>query len=132
MSLILDTSILIELECGNQKIINHVAALKKNDNDRFFITIFTYAEYYFGVMKRNYKHRAECLNKLDQYLLLNTSKMTGILFCKIMYDLQEKGKPIPPFDVMIAALAIESDMELVTLDKDFQQITNLKKVILTV
>lgn len=52
-------------------------------------------------------------------LLLDTNIIT-------IAALYKKGKPLPINDVWIAASAIQHDLTLVTRDKHFNEISNLK------
>ena len=47
-------------------------------------------------------------------------------YAKIYIDLREKGKPIGTNDMWIAAIALQLDNELLTLDRGFEYISDLK------
>src|SRR3989344_9107279 len=101
MSFLLDTSILIEIESNNQKIIDKLKALPKGN---FYITIFTFCEYYRGFMNKNHANRLKALEELDKYITLQTTKETGICFVELLENLSKKGEALPHFDVFIAAI----------------------------
>lgn len=47
-------------------------------------------------------------------------------YAKIYIDLRKKGKPIGTNDMWIAAIALQLDNELLTLDRGFEYISDLK------
>ncbi len=47
-------------------------------------------------------------------------------YAQIYIDLREKGKPIGTNDMWIAAIALQLDNELLTLDRGFKYISDLK------
>ncbi len=132
MNFIIDTSILIEIENDNKRILEEIAMLKETPLSDLGITFFSFCEFYFGAMEKSEKNKEKVLERLSQYSLLNTTKRTGILFCETLYQLKKKGKLIPHFDILIASLAIEHDMTLIATDPHFNEIPHLKKVILDI
>jgi predicted nucleic acid-binding protein len=48
-----------------------------------------------------------------------------VIYSHIYLSLRKKGKPIGSNDMWIAALALELDNELLTLDDDFKNISGL-------
>jgi tRNA(fMet)-specific endonuclease VapC len=58
--------------------------------------------------------------------ILKSSDTTSMLYGEIKTELKKKGKPIPENDIWIAALAKEHDLVLVTRDKHFEEIEDLK------
>jgi len=130
MKYLIDTNILIEIENNNLEIIKKIDALKKTSGDNLFISIFTFSEFYYGILRKSPKNKEKILERLDDFGLINTSKQSGITFCEILSQLKETGKIIPQFDIFIAALAIENNLTLITLDEHFREIPNLKVVVL--
>lgn len=131
MSLIIDTSTLIEIENNNQKVINEVRKLKDAPKAELYLTIFSFTEFYYGAMNKNEKNKKKVKERLEKYKLLNTTQTTGIIFCNLLYHLKKKGALIPEFDVFIAALAVEHSFTLITTDRHFKEIPGLNSVILT-
>ena len=48
-----------------------------------------------------------------------------VIYSHIYLSLRKKGKPIGSNDMWIAAIALELDNELLTLDDDFKNISDL-------
>ena len=113
---------------NNEKIITQIKALT---HDPLYITFFTLCEFYLGIINKSEKKKKDFLDRIEEYPLLNTTKNTGFIFCDLWHHLQKEGKIIPHFDLFIASLAIEYNMTLLTLDKDFDQIPNVKKMVIT-
>ncbi len=130
MSFLLDTDVLIEIENKNEDIILKVNSLRMAPYEEFYISIFTYTEYYFGARKKSEINKEKVRQRLQVYNLLNTSRHLAEIFCDILHTLLEKGKPIPQFDIFIAACAIEHGLTLITKDHHFKQIERLKCIIL--
>ena len=59
---------------------------------------------------------------------ITLSDSTTKEFAQIFASLRKAGKPIGTNDMWIAALCIEHNLPLLTLDKDFSHIEKLKKV----
>ncbi len=53
------------------------------------------------------------------------SDKTTVIYSHIYLSLRKKGKPIGSNDMWIAAIALELDNELLTLDDDFKNISDL-------
>jgi tRNA(fMet)-specific endonuclease VapC len=132
MSLIIDTSVLIEIENENLEIISKINKLKTAPKAEIYITFFTFCEFYYATMARNEKNKVKIKKRLTNYRILNTTQRTGEIFCETMYELQQKGKMIPQFDIFIASFALEHDMVLIATDNHFNNISHLKKSILEV
>lgn len=129
MGLVIDTSVLIEIENNNQEIINKINQLKNAPNTELYITIFTFCEFYYGAMNKSEKNKERARERLGHYTLLPTTPQSGIIFCDLLHQSKKKGKPASQFDLFIAAIAIEQDFTLLTMDTYFAEIPGLKKVI---
>jgi predicted nucleic acid-binding protein len=57
---------------------------------------------------------------------LEASRDTWVRAAEVSIDLQRSGRPTPFSDIMIAALGIEHDVPVYTLDQHFQHIPGLK------
>jgi len=57
---------------------------------------------------------------------LNVDDETAAIYGAIIADLYKLGKPIPTNDVWIAAIAIQYNLTLLTADRHFDEIGNLK------
>uniref|UniRef100_UPI0035934118 PIN domain-containing protein n=1 Tax=Aquiflexum sp. TaxID=1872584 RepID=UPI0035934118 len=92
------------------------------------ITNLTIYEIYKGLFYKNAKKR---MAKFEEFLLrceiLNVSKESVITSANIYSELRKKGITIGTADLLIAGIAINSDMELITNNQaHFRQIKGLK------
>jgi predicted nucleic acid-binding protein len=126
MTYVLDTSVLIEVENENKEIIEKINALKDRPAAELSLTIFTFCEFYYGVINKSEKNKEKVLVRLNYYTLLNTTQQAGIIFCDLLSHLARKGQPIPDFDLFIAAIAIASGATLITRARHFKDIPGLK------
>ncbi|MEK6905890.1 MAG: type II toxin-antitoxin system VapC family toxin [Nanoarchaeota archaeon] len=132
MNFLVDTSVLIEIENNNEVVVKGLERLRNNTpHASLYISIFTYSEYYYGIIDKSEKNKHKVVERLNDYPLLNTTKKTAIVFSELLHSVKKKGKMIPHFDLFIAALAIENDMILITRDNHFKEIPELKSIILT-
>lgn len=64
--------------------------------------------------------------RLGALPFLDTSKETWRRAGRLLFDLRRQGLTLPPTDALIAALALEGDHYLYTLDEHFQRVPGLK------
>lgn len=89
------------------------------------VTLFELA---FGVEKSQYRQRSQdALAKFIQPLnLLEMDRLAAIEAAVIRAELERKGMPIGPYDLLIAGLARSKNMTLVTnKTKEFERIDGL-------
>ncbi|MBU0465143.1 MAG: type II toxin-antitoxin system VapC family toxin [Proteobacteria bacterium] len=89
------------------------------------ITLF---ELQYGIEKSQYQQRSE--DALTKFLLpldlINLYRSAAIEAAAIRAQLERKGMPIGPYDLLIAGLARSRDMTLVTNNtKEFERIVGL-------
>ena len=58
---------------------------------------------------------------------LEVTSETWLMAGDLFFELRRKGITLPPSDVLLAALTIESQCRLFTIDRHFDQIPNLKR-----
>jgi tRNA(fMet)-specific endonuclease VapC len=124
MKLLLDTCAYSEFKRGGE----NVAYLVRRA-ERIHLSAIVAGELLYGF--RQGKRLRENLRELDSFLdnpwvrFLPVTRDTADRFSRIMTNLRKKGKPIPTNDVWIAAQAMETGAELVTLDDHFEHIDGL-------
>jgi tRNA(fMet)-specific endonuclease VapC len=122
-NILLDTNIVIEVFDGNKDIADKIYKLPG-----FYLTSIVLEELYVGVNRVT--NRAKHLKKVNDFLKLCTSldvdSTTAVYYGEIVAALYKKGKPLPINDVWIAATALQHDLTLITRDKHFNEISNLK------
>ena len=77
MTLLLDTSTLIEIEKENKNIIEEIESLKKSYPSMPSISFIVYFEVLEGIIKRNPKRKEKEIEILDSFICLNASKRTA-------------------------------------------------------
>ncbi len=123
--LILDTSIIIEIERGNKQVIAKLEELKKQHKTPPKISFMTYFEFLEGISKKSDKNKEKALAFIELFETLQTTKNT----VKNLVALRQKYEfPLP--DLFIAAQTQENNAVLITKDKDFRGIAEIEKIIL--
>ena len=64
--------------------------------------------------------------RLTALPFLSTTKETWLEVGALSYQLRQRGLTLPLVDLVIAALALGHDLEVYTLDQDFQRIPGLR------
>jgi tRNA(fMet)-specific endonuclease VapC len=92
------------------------------------LPIFVLGELYYGARKSR-RVRENC-HKIDDFAsrveVLLGDIDTAREFGKIKYELQLKGRMIPENDLWIAALARQLNLTLVSADRHFKEVDNLR------
>ena len=129
MKYMLDTNVLIC--CIRKKSDKLIKKLSKIDPSDVCISSITYAELLHGVEKSKEVER----NRLALALLLANIEVLDFDvraandYGKIRADLERKGEPIGPFDMLIAAHALSIDCVLVTNNtREFKRVDSLNVV----
>ncbi len=89
------------------------------------------SELFFGAMKsqRSEQTLAKQQHFLAPFQSLSFDDEAALIFSKIRADLQRQGKPIGPYDLQIAAIALANDLTLVTHNtREFSRINGLRLV----
>ncbi len=110
MGSVLDTSVIIEIARGNNKVLEKVLSLDKN----FYVTSITIFEIFVG---RPYKEELLWISSLPVLPFNSESaKMAAYIFKK----LKEKRRSIGLKDLFIGAIALVNGYRLITLNKDYE------------
>jgi predicted nucleic acid-binding protein len=128
MTLVFDTSVLVELERGNTDIQKRVRRLVKLHAGHPAIAFATFAEFYYGTLKRNPKHAEGMLDYLEAYKVLSATRESARIFAELKLEMEQKGASVALFDLLIASLTLQYDGVLVTKDRGFSRIPGLKVV----
>ncbi len=124
MRALLDTNAYSALKRGH----DGVASLVRRSDEILFSTVVA-GELLYGF--RNGTKFASNRRDLDAFLaspfvtLVPVSLTTADRFSRIVIGLRAKGKPIPTNDIWIAAQAMETGAELVSLDHHFEWVDGL-------
>jgi tRNA(fMet)-specific endonuclease VapC len=120
---LLDTNIIIALFLEEPRILERISTASE-----VLVSSISIGELYFGAYSSSKVQ--ENLSLIEHFTgditvlvcNLDTAKRYG----DIKHILKEKGEPIPENDIWIAAIAQQYDLTLVTRDKHFDSIENLK------
>ena len=126
MHYLLDTNAVIALMKKHSRVVERV---RREGRSELLICAPVEAEFWFGVNKstRVDENRRHLLTLLEWLSSLPFSGEATRLCGEIRADLSRKGKPIGPYDLQIAAIALANDCVLVTHNTDeFSRIAGLK------
>ena len=124
MTLVLDSSIIIEIERGNKEIIEKLNELRKIHPAPPKISFMSYFEFLYGLRKKSIKNKMKSEEFLQLFETIQTNNSTASFLVKLKdkYELSLT-------DLFIASQVMENDYVLVTKDKDFERIEEIEKVI---
>ena len=126
MQYLLDTDICIYLI--KKRPLEVIERFRQHPPQDVAISTITLFELEYGVEKSAYRQRsADALAKFLLPLnLINLDRSAAIEAATIRAQLEDKGMPIGPYDLLIAGLAKSLDMTLVTNNtKEFERIDGL-------
>jgi len=126
MRYMLDTNICIYLIKKRPSVV--LERFSQHSPQDVAISTITLFELQYGIEKSQYRQRSE--NALSKFLLplnlINLDRSAAIETATIRAQLERKGMPIGPYDLLIAGLARSRDMILVTNNtKEFERIVGL-------
>lgn len=127
MNYLLDTNVCIRYLKGRTPSIRE--AIHSRSPKQLVICAIVRAELFFGAMKSDYPTETLAIQRqfIDQFPTLPFEDEAALIFGKIRADLQRQGKPIGPYDLQIAAIALASDLTLVTHNtNEFSRIDGLR------
>jgi tRNA(fMet)-specific endonuclease VapC len=127
MTYLLDTCLISELVAKqpNQKVLAWVDAQMP---ERLYLSVITIGEIAKGICKLTPSKRKESLTTwLNETLpnrfenrILTLDVSTMVLWGNLICQLEQNGRPLPAMDSLIAAIALQHSLSLVTRnEKDF-------------
>ncbi len=123
---LLDTNIVIALFAEDFSVQKHIAKARE-----IFIPSTVIGELFFGAFKSS--RPDENSKRIENFAAVSTVLVCSIdtsrEYGRIKNLLLKKGLPVPENDIWIAALAVEHGLSLVTRDKHFNNIKELKRSI---
>ena len=121
MLILLDTSILIEIDAGNQKVISKLSELANGyPASDCAISWVNFFEFYYGSMG-DQKMAENCLQFLNKFSFLEMTKEATKIFTRF----RKEKTNVKDFDLLIGSIAIANNALLVTMDGDFKRIKGL-------
>jgi|APSaa5957512622_1039677.scaffolds.fasta_scaffold02473_4 predicted nucleic acid-binding protein len=130
MSLAFDTSVLIAIERGDENILNKLKELYERYPLSPHLPFMVHFEFSYGLKKRKPKRVEDLFDFLNSFPLLDLGFKTSDILSDLKLKYEKKGLSFSLSDLLIAAQVIENDLILVTRDRDFEGIRELKKIIL--
>ena len=131
MRYILDTDILIDLEKAKKEMLITInkltGTLELADYNITFINLF---EFLLGVKIKSHENQAKAKSFVEKFGVLNTSDRTASVLADLKTKYDRRVEVMSLADLIIASLAIENDMFLISRDSDFEEIEELKKIII--
>lgn len=125
MRLVLDTNAYGLCETGNEGALSFLEKA-----EALFLPVIVYGELYYG-----FRHGArleENLKRLDQFVaefgvqLLEVDREVARRFGDIYASLRKRGRPIPTNDIWIAASSMSAGGTLLTTDRHFLEIPEIR------
>ena len=126
MHYLLDTNICIYLI--KKRPLEVLERFREHSPEDVAISTITLFELQYGIEKSQYQKRSQdALSKFFQPLnLIDIDRSSAVESAKIRAQLEKKGLPIGPYDLLIAGLARSRDMILVTNNtKEFERVVGL-------
>ncbi|MCC8167005.1 MAG: type II toxin-antitoxin system VapC family toxin [Planctomycetes bacterium] len=127
MKVLLDTNICIYLIKNNPPAARR-HFMKYSPGD-IGISAITVAELFYGVAKSAAvaKNRAALETFLLPLEIMPFDAKAAVAYGRIRAELEKKGRPIGPLDMLIAAIAVRCEVLLVTNNlKEFRRVSGLK------
>ena len=130
MAIILDADVVIRGERGTFDLQTW---LNGRPDEQFEVAAITVAELWHGVERASGAHRAAresyLLALLDLLPIIPYTEQTAFHHARIWAEMQSRGTTIGPYDLIVAATALERESELATFSKrHFAKISGLKLV----
>lgn len=119
---VIDTSVLISFFRGNSKFADILTTLLKNN--KALVTGLIIAELLQGI--KNPKEEQKILSVIDAIPVVELTTDLWIKAGQISSSLRRKGISLPLTDVAIAVIALEYNLSILTLDKHFEKIEQVK------
>ncbi|MGH8017939.1 MAG: PIN domain-containing protein [Opitutaceae bacterium] len=119
---LLDSSVVIAYLRGRLDLRQRVAP-----NESLFLPLVGLGELYKGALKstRTAQNLQQIGALLGNVAVLNPDPSTAMKYAEIATMLERTGALIPENDMWIAAVALECDMPLATIDEHFQRVPGL-------
>jgi tRNA(fMet)-specific endonuclease VapC len=122
-SVALDTSVAIAVLAGQ------AGTLLSRSRDEILVPVPVIGELRYGALnsRRSAENLVEVERLVSRSRVLDITAATAVVYARLRLRLIEKGKPIPENDLWIAALCVEHQVPLVTLDRHFDVIEQLER-----
>lgn len=130
MTLVFDTSVIIDVENSESETIERLKELSKIHSAPGTVTFMNYLEFINGLHIKSIKNKEKSMIFIEMFHFLSPTKKTAVILSDLKRKYDNLGKSFSLSDLLIASQVIENNMVLVTRDKSFQEIEEMKKIIL--
>ncbi|MBI2136704.1 type II toxin-antitoxin system VapC family toxin [Candidatus Woesearchaeota archaeon] len=130
MTLVFDSSLLIEIERRNKDILEKLKEYMELYPAAPQITFINYFEFYDGMHDRQAHNKDKALAFINNFNIIYVTKKTAEILSDLKRKYEKLGTAIALADLLIASQVIENKLILLTLDKGFDKIDELNKIIL--
>ena len=130
MTLVFDSSLLIEIERRNKDILEKLKEYMELYPAAPQITFINYFEFYDVVHDRQPHNKDKALAFINNFNIIYVTKKTAEILSDLKRKYEKLGTAIALADLLIASQVIENKLILLTLDKGFDKIDELNKIIL--
>ncbi len=122
----LDTSIVVDIFRGDVSITRKVDKIRESND--IYLSCITVCELFKGAyLHSDSKEKSlEVKDFISYFEIIGFDEASCEAFGMIFKNLKKKGKMIPEFDIMIAAIAKACDLILITKDKRHFENTGVK------
>ena len=119
---LIDTNVIIRFFKGETELFSLF-----DDMEQLYVSSISVGELMYGaeLSKKSDFNRQNYFCFCEQMKILQPDLEVAKMYGKIKSNLKAKGRPIPENDIWIAATALVADLELVTADSDFENISGL-------
>ena len=119
---LIDTNVIIRFFKGETELFSLF-----DDMEQLYVSSISVGELMYGaeLSKKSDFNRQNYFCFCEQMKILQLDLEVAKMYGKIKSNLKAKGRPIPENDIWIAATALAADLELVTADSDFENISGL-------
>ena len=123
ISVALDTSVAIAVLAGQ------AGSLLSQSAEEFLLPAPVVGELRYGALnsRRSAENLAEVERLVGRCRVLDITAATAAVYARLRLALKQKGQPIPEDDLWIAALCVEHQVPLVTLDGHFDAVEELER-----
>lgn len=128
MKYVLDTSMLIGIERGNKTVIERFGELVSDENV-FFTTTLNIAEFYYGYAGKSKEAKKTANEFLNRFKLLTLTFDSAKSYAELAYSHDRLGEKVEDFDLLTAAIAMDNNATVITLDKGFDRIRGAKTLL---
>jgi tRNA(fMet)-specific endonuclease VapC len=119
--ILLDTNIVSALLKGEKTLINKV------DKAEVYLCAVVLGELFYGAEYSTQveSNKANIRELMNLYEVLSIDDKTAEIYGSFKASLRKQGTPIPENDIWIAALSQQHQLNLITRDKHFSNITDI-------